>query len=488
LRFAPLRDIIVTSTLVGVSMGQYIAFIVASAIGVPLFLVLVRLFFKKSFLRSIMVPFVLYSLSQIFLGILGGIYGPAIYPFTASGCVVVGLVFFMILNWRISLPIKKAATVAHELAVGAKDLTIRLDSKTADELGILSKNFNSFLDNLSAIIATIRSGVRDSEEKSGELLDAMEKAMNEAAEINRIAEAVKGDNLSQAAAVTQISATMEQIARTMKSQDDKIESQSAIVSQSSAAIEQMMANIQSIAANLQKSSHEFENLNGAVAAGRSSVEELRTTIGDLHRQSDTVMEANDIIASIASQTNLLAMNAAIEAAHAGDAGRGFAVVADEIRKLAEVSNEQSRVIAVNLDNLKKSIVLSVHTSGETETAFEGINRSVDTVTNVERQIKDSVEEQSSGSNEVLRALSSIRNITEEIHGGSREILTGTNAISAEMVNLLGITDRVKDSSLRVSENASQVETDITDSLMRLNESISSINKVQNQVFAFKIRD
>jgi methyl-accepting chemotaxis protein len=250
----------------------------------------------------------------------------------------------------------------------------------------------------------------------------------------------------------------------------------------------MIANITSIGVNLNRSSDEFDNLHNAVSKGHGNVSDLKEMIGAISSQSDIVLEANNVITGIASQTGLLAMNAAIEAAHAGEAGRGFSVVADEIRKLAEVADEQSKVIADNLEELRQSIESAVGISGETGHSFEEIVRSVGIVTNLEKQIRGALDEQASGSSQVLEALGNISRITEEVHTGSNEMLIGSRSIISEITGLVQVTERVKEFTVNVAASAEGVEDIINSSAELLTTNIESVKKINGQVSVFKIRE
>jgi len=370
--------------------------------------------------------------------------------------------------------------------VKSGNLSASVPRLTNDELGDTADSFNSFVGKLADTIAHIKSSVNDTCVNVGNLQQAMGNTDDSVGEINRNAAEVQASVTNQSSIITEVTATMQQIARTIESQDKRINDQSASVVESSSAIEEMIANIQSIAGNLKASSREFDSLQEAITAGNGNIEELKSNVLFLSKQSDSVVEANSIIKNIASQTNLLAMNAAIEAAHAGESGRGFAVVADEIRKLAEVSNHQSKLISDSLKELKRSIEKAVSMTGETGESFAVIIKSVEAVNNLELEIKHAIDEQSSGSNQILQALTGINDITADVHSGSSEMLTGSNMILTEVRGLLEITGQVQASAMNVVEKAKTVQHNTNDSWELLSLNTANMKKIDELVGFFKI--
>ncbi len=467
-------------------MNTYLFFSVAAALVVPVFVVLVNLYFKKSIMGTILSYFIAYTLLIILLGIIVGDKGPLMFLWTAPTCLVLALGFVLVITRKISAPIRNTSKISFDLAQGAGDLTMRLEAKSRDEIGELGANFNVFLDKLTGIIHGIRAAVRDTDAGGRELSDAMRSAAAAADAIDEIAARVRQVIEDQVGAVSAISSAVEEMARTMKSQDGKIISQASNVAESSSAIEQMMANIRSIAANLQNSTQEFETLRTAMAQGKIAVSGLKETVVELQAQSDSVYQANNIIKTIAGSTNLLAMNAAIEAAHAGEAGKGFAVVADEIRGLAEMSNKQSKVITDNLKTLRKTIEAAVGSVESTEVSFETVYKSVDTVSRVEEEIQHAIDEQSSGSTQILEAIVDIRRITEEVHAGSAEMIVGSEAVNEGMAQLRGVTEEVRNAAEEVAEKAKDVGKVVSRSSELLNRNVDNLRDVERRVSIFKL--
>jgi DNA repair exonuclease SbcCD ATPase subunit len=203
-----------------------------------------------------------------------------------------------------------------------------------------------------------------------------------------------------------------------------VERQSAAVSQSSASIEEMISNIRSVTETLAKNADNVKQLKNVSDVGRAGIKEVAADIQEIARESESLLEINSVMQNIASQTNLLSMNAAIEAAHAGNVGKGFAVVADEIRKLAESSSNQSKTIGTVLKQIKASIDKITSSTSNVLNKFEAIESGVKTVEEQENIIYNAMEEQGRGSKQVLQGIAEVNEVTHQVKDASRQLLEG----------------------------------------------------------------
>ncbi|NCN06169.1 MAG: HAMP domain-containing protein [Spirochaetales bacterium] len=366
-------------------------------------------------------------------------------------------------------PLDNVRRGLENIAKGEGDLTQALEISSRDEVGELATHFNSFVANLNTIIRSTREAILILDEAGVGLASSMETTGSSLTQIQRsltkVQKVAEGQNMS----VNSVSSTVEQITGNIGSLDTLIQRQGSSLAESSSAIEEMVANIQSVTKNLESNRTSFLELNSVSEKGYTQLLGVTTTIGSIARQSEGLEEANTIINAIASQTNLLAMNAAIEAAHAGDAGKGFAVVADEIRKLAENAAEQSQTIGTTLNSLKESIDSVVRDSRESSSSFEAIRKSVQQVLQLQHAIRTAMEEQKTGSVMVLAAIEELNRITREVSDGSREMSEGSRSILEEIQQLV-----------EMSQNLSQGVGEMTEESRRINDTMSGAQRLTKQ--------
>jgi len=161
--------------------------------------------------------------------------------------------------------------------------------------------------------------------------------------------------------------------------------------------------------------------------GHSSLSGVSKDIQEVARESESLMEINSVMQNIASQTNLLSMNAAIEAAHAGELGMGFAVVANEIRKLAESSATQSKTISSVLKKIKGAIDKITKSTEGVLGKFDAIEDGVKTVADQEHNILNAMEEQGHGSKQILQAIGSLNDLTQRVKDEARQMAESSSA-------------------------------------------------------------
>ncbi len=398
------------------------------------------------------------------------------------GAVIAAVVLAasFIIGRGIILPLLAASRSLKDIAEGSGDLSVRMPVKGKNEVSDVGTYFNKFVDSLHAMVVQIKKESELMADISAHLNEKTAGIKNDMTQISTSITDLNFKTEEQSASAAETSATIEQIARNIESLSGQIEDQSSAVTQSSAAVAQMVSNINSISNNLDKASAKFKRLQDSSTDGKTSIEDMRAVVADVSGRSALLLEMNTVIDAIASQTNMLAMNAAIEAAHAGDAGAGFSVVADEIRKLAEETASQSKQIAGELQNIVSSIETVVAASAKAENVFDEIVSEVTVSNGLVNQISMALKEQSEGSRQVLTALKNIQDITVQVRDGSVEMNGGTTAILKEMQRLTDISRQVQDNALII---ANAVETigasvdSITSESNRNGECVEALNEL-----------
>jgi methyl-accepting chemotaxis protein len=380
-----------------------------------------------------------------------------------------GIVFFTAV--KISSPIVKVSRTLKDISEGEGDLTKQITINSKDEIGDLAHYFNLTLEKIRNLVITIKTQAVALFDIGNELSTNMTETAAAVNEITANIQSIKGRVINQSASVTETNATMEQITVNIDKLNEQIDHQTSSVTQSSSAVEQMLANIQSVTQTLVNNMENVKKLAGDSEVGRTGLQEVAADIQEIAKESEGLLEINTVMQNIASQTNLLSMNAAIEAAHAGEAGKGFAVVADEIRKLAENSGEQSKTISVVLKKIKDAIDKITLSTNTVLNKFEAIDSEVRVVYDKVENIRNAKEEQSTGSQQILEAIEQLNDITQVVKGGSTEMLEGSNEVIQESKNLESVTQEITNGMNEMATGADQINTAVN----RVNE-ISGVNR------------
>ncbi len=398
-----------------------------------------------------------------------------------SVLLLIGLIAMMRIH--ILGPLRKVSKAVKNLSSGEADLTVRLPVKGNDEFASLSSDVNTFVELLQSIVQKLR-GAQDSLISIGESLSSnSQESASATTQILANIESVRKQSENQNNAVSNTNQLLDVSTMSVDSLGEMIDRQDEIIENSSASIEHMLKNITSVTNAIKKMEDSFSTLTNTVSVGNTKMSNVNGKVEQMSEQSKTLMNANKMISSIAYQTNLLAMNAAIEAAHAGDAGRGFSVVADEIRKLAETSSVQSKTIDMELKNISSSIGEVVSLTKESQAAFGEIVESLGSTTSIIEIIEDAMREQGTTSKQVYSSLAEMKEQSGNVDSKSISLRSNVQDVINDMTTVSKISEMILGSMDEMTSGAKEINTaaqDVSNLAIQTSDNIEEMNKLLNQ--------
>ncbi|MDR2808438.1 MAG: methyl-accepting chemotaxis protein [Spirochaetaceae bacterium] len=373
-------------------------------------------------------------------------------------------IFLLIISYAFVNLVRHVQTIynnviqqADQLVSQNKNLKQRIRVVSIDEIGSIVERLNLFCSNIAS---TMREVKKIQQEFMSIGSSLQENAKISASAVSRIAESISGvKNVSQKQAdlVTDSSEAVEKIVQIINAMGKMIAEQARSVSSSSEVIDKLVENINHVSTSSAIMAEHFTELISLSEQGRRAQEESKNKIALIAERSSALLEANKVIATIASQTNLLAMNAAIEAAHAGDSGAGFAVVADEIRKLAETSADQSKNIRQEINMVQRAITEVVSASKDSEDAFIRVSDRIGKTDVVVQEVKRVMNEQKVSSSQIVKTFQVVTQVTDNVYKSSQELGDVSKQVLNTMVNAKKASQETQSHVARITDGFGDVE-------------------------------
>jgi methyl-accepting chemotaxis protein len=412
----------------------------------------------------------------------------------AVSSILLPLTVFFLCTLALTLTLKKNTGVIYNsvvaqlenLASEQKDLTKRISICSVDELGTIAGMVNTFSEHLGGGIQAIKDGQNELSRVGNRMEENATNMADSIARISTAVEQVLAKTQGQMESVNTSSNAVQRISDQIISLEDSIYTQTSSITEASAAVEEMVGNISSIGLVTEKMAAQFKTVGEASNEGSRIQKESGERIREIVKESQALQDANKVIAAIAANTNLLAMNAAIEAAHAGEAGRGFAVVADEIRKLAVNSGVESRKIGAELKQVAETIERIVQDASVSENAFTEVSNRINETEKLVLEVDNAIREQKTGASEVIESLRVMNELSMKVKDGSHEMDQSSKEMVQEIKTLQTSAGEIESRMEEISGGIKNINSGAQEVSGLSAETHASIQKISDIADSFKV--
>lgn len=407
--------------------------------------------------------------------------------------VITIIIMYLFLS-AIMRPMVHVNRMLRDIASGEADLTRRLDIKTHDEFGVLAASFNTFAEKIRTLLAAVRDNVDRSREQGEQLSSGMSES---AAAINEMTATIKSIENTVSAQTSlvertetasaglksnaaNISMSIQQLLGRTDELTGIIQTNATSVEEMASSVEEMNANIASVNTVADKANVTATELSTVSENSKHLMEKTTENMRGVLTAVGVINEFVGMIANVAAQTNLLAMNAAIEAAHAGEQGKGFAVVAEEIRKLSDISNKQADEAKKSLKAIEKNIKTTANDLEETGRNFNIVSTESQNLSGIVAQVKHATDEQSAGASEMLTAIASIATLTTTVKKSYEEITRSLSSMKSEFSAFESFSQTTTDSVIELKQLSGEIQTSMTEmgtGAVEINTAIQEVLKL-----------
>ncbi|MDR3174659.1 MAG: methyl-accepting chemotaxis protein [Treponema sp.] len=413
-----------------------------------------------------------------------------VVPLMFGGIAALLVVFFLLLRFIVLSPLKSTASVtasvSKNLSSREADFTYQIPVKHRDEIGIITGSINGFISSLRSLMIQLKDAQASLREIGKNLGDRSEESVKANTRIMDAAMAIKGQTEGQTRSLERTNEVLRNAAGALEGLNILIADQNKAVAASSTSVEEMAKTIGAVQRAVQEMKNQFHSLVTVADSGKGQLEAVDKQIQAILSQSESLVGANRVIAQIAGRTNLLAMNAAIEAAHAGEAGRGFAVVAEEIRGLAENAQGQSQTIKQELSGIAKAVEDTVHISAKSQDAFRLVSEQISATESFIQRIDTAMEAQLGASGDIQKALELIKAASSRVETTSADMTGHMEDVKKEMDELTGIVKAIQQGIIGMGDSAREVNQAAEAVLGLAKDTHRNIQIMEGTIGSFKV--